>query len=358
MNSINHILSKKDKPIIIISGPCSAESEEQLIQTAIALKALNKVDVLRAGIWKPRTKPGSFEGVGLEALKWLQKAKEATGLKTAIEVANTQHVEEALKYDVDVLWIGARTTVNPFVVQEIADALHGTDATVLIKNPINPDLQLWEGAIERFAKVGISKIGAIHRGFSKYGDSYYRNPPQWQIPIELMQHYPDLTMICDPSHICGKRDNLFAVAQKAMDLDFDGLMIEAHLDPDKALSDALQQITPQTLEKFVNQLVVRKTKLSPTLTTELDKIRRSINVLDGELLDILSKRMELINELAQYKKENNIQILQPKRWEEILLKALEEAKEKGLSERFIRNLFTEIHIESIKLQSNIMNEEN
>lgn len=357
MNSINHILSKKDKPIII-SGPCSAESEEQLIQTAIALKALNKVDVLRAGIWKPRTKPGSFEGVGLEALKWLQKAKEATDLKTAIEVANTQHVEEALKYDVDVLWIGARTTVNPFVVQEIADALHGTDATVLIKNPINPDLQLWEGAIERFSKVGITKIGAIHRGFSKYGDSYYRNPPQWQIPIELMQHYPNLTMICDPSHICGKRDNLFAVAQKAMDLDFDGLMIEAHLDPDNALSDALQQITPQTLNKFVNQLVVRKTKLSPTLTTELDKIRRSINVLDGELLDVLSKRMELINELAQYKKENNIQILQPKRWEEILLKALEEAKEKGLSERFIRNLFTEIHIESIKLQSKIMNEEN
>ncbi|KJS06417.1 MAG: cytochrome C4 [Flavobacteriales bacterium BRH_c54] len=357
MNSINHILSKEDKPIII-SGPCSAESEEQLIQTAIALKALNKVDVLRAGIWKPRTKPGSFEGVGLEALKWLQKAKETTGLKTAIEVANTQHVEEALKYDVDVLWIGARTTVNPFVVQEIADALHGTDATVLIKNPINPDLQLWEGAIERFSKVGITKIGAIHRGFSKYGDSYYRNPPQWQIPIELMQHYPNLTMICDPSHICGKRDNLFAVAQKAMDLDFDGLMIEAHLDPDNALSDALQQITPQTLEKFVNQLVVRKTKLSPTLTTELDKIRRSINVLDGELLDVLSKRMELINELAQYKKENNIQILQPKRWEEILLKALEEAKEKGLSERFIRNLFTEIHIESIKLQSKIMNEEN
>lgn len=314
--------------------------------------------MLRAGIWKPRTKPGSFEGVGLEALKWLQKAKATTGLKTAIEVANTQHVEEALKYDVDVLWIGARTTVNPFVVQEIADALHGTDATVLIKNPINPDLQLWEGAIERFSKVGITKIGGIHRGFSKYGDSYYRNPPQWQIPIELMQHYPDLTMICDPSHICGKRDNLFAVAQKAMDLDFDGLMIEAHLDPDNALSDALQQITPQTLEKFVNQLVVRKTKLSPTLTTELDKIRRSINVLDGELLDVLSKRMELINELAQYKKENNIQILQPKRWEEILLKALEEAKEKGLSERFIRNLFTEIHIESIKLQSNIMNEEN
>lgn len=357
MKSINHILSKKDKPIII-SGPCSAESEEQLMETAKALKALNKVDVLRAGIWKPRTKPGSFEGVGLEALKWLQKAKKATGLKTATEVANTQHVEEALKYDVDVLWIGARTTVNPFVVQEIADALHGTDATVLIKNPINPDLQLWEGAIERFAKVGITKIGAIHRGFSKYGDSYYRNPPQWQIPIELMQHYPDLTMICDPSHICGKRDNLFAVAQKAMDLDFDGLMIEAHLDPDNALSDALQQITPQTFEKFISQLVVRKTKLNPTLTTELDKIRRSINVLDGELLDVLSKRMELINELAQYKKENNIQILQPKRWEEILLKALEEAKEKGLSERFIRNLFTEIHIESIKLQSNIMNEEN
>lgn len=357
MKSINHILSKKDKPIII-SGPCSAESEEQLMETAKALKALNKVDVLRAGIWKPRTKPGSFEGVGLEALKWLQKAKKATGLKTATEVANTQHVEEALKYDVDVLWIGARTTVNPFVVQEIADALHGTDATVLIKNPINPDLQLWEGAIERFAKVGITKIGAIHRGFSKYGDSYYRNPPQWQIPIELMQHYPDLTMICDPSHICGKRDNLFAVAQKAMDLDFDGLMIEAHLDPDNALSDALQQIPPQTLERFISQLVVRKTKLNPTLTTELDKIRRSINVLDGELLDVLSKRMELINELAQYKKENNIQILQPKRWEEILLKALEEAKEKGLSERFIRNLFTEIHIESIKLQSNIMNEEN
>lgn len=356
MISINSILDEKAHLPIVISGPCSAETEEQLVNTAIQLKALNQVSVLRAGVWKPRTKPGSFEGVGEEALKWMQSAKELTGLKTAVEVATPLHVEQALKHDVDVLWVGARTTVNPFIVQEIADTLQGSDKTILVKNPVNPDLMLWEGAIERFLKVGLKHVGAIHRGFSKYGDSHYRNPPQWQIPIELKQHHPNITLICDPSHICGKRDNLFYVAQKAMDLDFDGLMIETHLNPDNAWSDAQQQITPNQLAALLQKLVVRTTKLSAELTSEIDKIRQKINVLDNELLDVLSKRMDLIEELAQHKKENNVQILQPKRWESILQKALKEAAEKGLSELFVRNIFTEIHIESIKLQSNIMNE--
>ena len=358
MKSINHLLSQKNKLPIIISGPCSAETEEQLISTAIALKKTIKIDVLRAGIWKPRTKPGSFEGAGTVGLKWLLEAKRQTGLKTTVEVATAKHVEEALKHEVDILWIGARTTVNPFAVQDIADSLQGNSkAIVLVKNPINPELMLWEGALERFLKAGITNIGAIHRGFSKYGDSNFRNPPQWQIPIELKQHYPELTLICDPSHICGKRETLFHVAQKAMDLDFDGLMIESHLTPDLAWSDAQQQLTPSDLLVLLEKLVIRKGKLSPALTSEIDKLRQKINVLDSDLIDVLSKRMQIVTQLGKYKKTNQVQILQPKRWEEILNKSLEEAIEKGLGQDFIRNVFTEIHIESIKLQSKIMNEE-
>lgn len=358
MKSINHLLSQKNKLPIIISGPCSAETEEQLISTAIALKKTTKIDVLRAGIWKPRTKPGSFEGAGTVGLKWLLEAKRQTGLKTTVEVATAKHVEEALKHEVDILWIGARTTVNPFAVQDIADSLQGNSkAIVLVKNPINPELMLWEGALERFLKAGITNIGAIHRGFSKYGDSNFRNPPQWQIPIELKQHFPELTLICDPSHICGKRETLFHVAQKAMDLDFDGLMIESHLTPDLAWSDAQQQLTPSDLLVLLEKLVIRKGKLSPALTSEIDKLRQKINVLDSDLIDVLSKRMQIVTQLGKYKKTNQVQILQPKRWEEILNKSLEEAIEKGLGQDFIRNVFTEIHIESIKLQSKIMNEE-
>jgi len=358
LKSINHLLSQKNKLPIIISGPCSAETEEQLISTAIALKKTTKIDVLRAGIWKPRTKPGSFEGAGTVGLKWLLEAKRQTGLKTTVEVATAKHVEEALKHEVDILWIGARTTVNPFAVQDIADSLQGNSkAIVLVKNPINPELMLWEGALERFLKAGITNIGAIHRGFSKYGDSNFRNPPQWQIPIELKQHYPELTLICDPSHICGKRETLFHVAQKAMDLDFDGLMIESHLTPDLAWSDAQQQLTPSDLLVLLEKLVIRKGKLSPALTSEIDKLRQKINVLDSDLIDVLSKRMQIVTQLGKYKKTNQVQILQPKRWEEILNKSLEEAIEKGLGQDFIRNVFTEIHIESIKLQSKIMNEE-
>lgn len=358
MKSINHILSLNKQQPIIISGPCSAETEEQLISTAIELKKTNKIDVLRAGIWKPRTKPGSFEGVGNIGLKWLLEAKQQTGLKTTVEVATAKHVEEALKHEVDVLWIGARTTVNPFAVQEIAEALQGNKSTiVLVKNPINPDLMLWEGAIERFLKVGVSNLGAIHRGFSRYGDSNYRNPPQWQIPIELKQHFPELTLICDPSHICGKRETLFHIAQKSMDLDFDGLMIESHLTPDLAWSDAQQQLTPSDLFILLEKLVIRKGKLPLALTSDIDKLRQKINVLDSDLIDVLSKRMEIVAQLGNYKKDNQVQILQPKRWEEILRKSLEEADEKGVGQDFIRNILTEIHIESIKLQSKIMNEE-
>lgn len=357
LKSINSILTHHKKNPIIISGPCSAETEEQLIATAIALKNTNQIDVLRAGIWKPRTKPGSFEGVGSIGLDWLLEAKRETGLKTAIEIATVKHVEQALKSEVDILWLGARTTVNPFAVQEIADALQGNKSIiVLVKNPINPDLKLWEGAIERMYNANIPNIGVIHRGFSKYGDSTYRNPPQWQIPIELKQHYPDLTLICDPSHICGKTKTLFHIAQKAMDLDFDGLMLESHLNPKLAWSDAEQQITPTELEALLNRLVVRKSKLTPTLTSELEKLRQKINVMDSELIDLLSKRMQIAEKIGAYKKQNQLQILQPKRWEQIMRKSLEEAIEKEISQDFIRNIFTEIHIESIKLQSKIMND--
>ncbi|PKP43145.1 MAG: hypothetical protein CVT95_12280, partial [Bacteroidetes bacterium HGW-Bacteroidetes-12] len=277
---------------------------------------------------------------------------------TTVEVATPKHVEEALKHEVDILWIGARTTANPFAVQDIADSLQGNSkAIVLVKNPINPDLMLWEGALERLLKVGITNVGAIHRGFSKYGDSNFRNPPQWQIPIELKQHFPELTLICDPSHICGKRETLFHVAQKAMDLDFDGLMIESHLTPNLAWSDAQQQLTPSDLLVLLDKLVIRKGKLSPVLTSEIDKLRQKINLLDSDLIDVLSKRMQMVAQLGKYKKTNQVQILQPKRWEEILNKSLEEAIEKGVGQDFIRNVFTEIHIESIKLQSKIMNEE-
>lgn len=357
MKSINSILANKKNPIVI-SGPCSAETKEQLVSTAIALKQINCVDVLRAGIWKPRTKPGSFEGVGSVGLDWLLEAKQKTGLKTAVEVANAKHVEQALKSEVDILWIGARTTVNPFVVQDIADALQGNKSTIiLVKNPINPDLKLWVGAIERFSKANIANIGAIHRGFSKYSDSNYRNPPQWQIPIELKQHYPTLTLICDPSHICGKTDTLLHIAQKAMDLDFDGLMLESHLTPHLAWSDAEQQITPADLSELLNQLVVRKSKLAPALTSNLDKLRQQINLIDSELIDLFSKRMQIVQKIGHYKKDNHLQIIQPKRWEEITQKSLEEAKQKAISQAFIKNIYTEIHLESIRLQSEIMNDE-
>lgn len=352
---INQWFPGLERPIII-SGPCSAESEEQMLTTCTQLAETGSVDILRAGIWKPRTRPNNFEGVGSRGLKWLQKAKEVTGLKTAVEVANIKHVYEALKHGVDVLWIGARTTVNPFSVQEIADALQGVDATVLVKNPINSDLELWIGAIERIHKAGVTKIGAIHRGFSKYGETKFRNAPQWQIPIELKRRIPELAMICDPSHICGNRENLAAISQEAMDLNYDGLMIESHRDPDKALSDAKQQVTPQRLKEIVGGLILRKGKVEQNGAPDaIETLRQQIDLFDDEILSLLSKRMRVAEDIGRVKKEKNITILQTDRWNNILQHSLDKGKKTGLSEEFITRYLKAVHQESINHQNLVMN---
>ena len=356
IKSINTELNSNQKKPIVISGPCSAETEEQLISTATELAKTGSVDVLRAGIWKPRTKPGNFEGIGVEALKWLTTAKKETGLKTAVEVANLKHVYQALNQGVDILWLGARTTVNPFSVQEIADSLVGVDTTVLIKNPINPDLSLWEGAIERILNAGIKNVGIIHRGFSKYGPSNYRNPPEWQIPIELKRKFPELTMICDPSHICGNTENLLKVSQRALDLNFDGVMLESHISPSEAWSDAKQQVTPQELKELINQLVIREHKYANDKNTiELDTLRQKINLIDDDLMDILSKRMEVSDAIGDYKKKKKMQILQTKRWDKILEKGVDEGSQKGLSKEFVTKFLSAVHLESINRQNEIMN---
>lgn len=355
IKSIKQELTKVGGPLLI-SGPCSAETEEQLITTCKQLAATNKVDILRAGIWKPRTKPGNFEGIGSPALEWLVNAKKETGLKTAVEVANVKHVYSALKHNVDVLWLGARTTVNPFAVQEIADALKGVDVTIFLKNPINPDLSLWEGGIERMLKAGALKVGAIHRGFSKYGSSNYRNPPQWKIPIELKQKYPELTLICDPSHICGNKTSLLEISQKAIDLNFDGLMIESHYNPRKAWSDANQQITPKELLELIIQIEIRKAQITKIEKhPSLNNLRMEINELDAELIEILAQRMNVVEKIGAYKKANNIKILQSERWDEILDRLLNEARSKKLPSKFIAKILSEIHVASIEKQHSIMN---
>src|SRR6187397_1752256 len=316
---------------LIISGPCSAETEEQVIQTAQRLAATGKVDMLRAGIWKPRTKPGMFEGVGAKGLPWMQQAKKLTGLPVTVEVATGKQVQDALTFDVDVLWVGARTTVNPFSVQELADALRGVDVPVLIKNPINPDLELWIGAVERIAKAGIKEIGLIHRGFSAYVNADYRNAPMWHLAIEMKRRNPDMMMINDPSHICGRRDILQEVAQKAIDLDFDGLIIESHIDPDKAWSDAKQQVTPELLKEMLGNIIWRREDVaSAEYHAALEKLRSQINHLDDELRQILSERMKVAEKIGQYKKENNITILQTNRWNEILDRAFAKGEKLGL----------------------------
>ncbi|RMG87465.1 MAG: 3-deoxy-7-phosphoheptulonate synthase [Bacteroidetes bacterium] len=349
------VFETTDRPIVI-AGPCSAETEEQVLDTAHQLAA-QKVDLFRAGIWKPRTRPNSFEGVGTVGLSWLKRVKEETGLKVTTEVANREHVFEALKYGIDVLWLGARTTVNPFSVQEIADALEGTSIPVLIKNPINPDLKLWIGAIERIAKAGISRIGVIHRGFSYHGASNYRNVPRWQIPIELKRQFPDLQIICDNSHICGRRDTLLAVAQKALDLNFDGIMTEVHPTPDDAWSDAQQQITPEQFGALRRNLVVRKpTTTDPNFLQTLDHLRHQIDEIDDEIMHLLGNRMKLAENIGAYKKRNNISILQPARWNEILEKAVEKGKVFGLSEEFVSAFLKAIHEESINHQEQVMNQ--
>lgn len=345
----------KGRPFLI-AGPCSAETEEQVMETAIQVAEIKEISVFRAGIWKPRTRPNSFEGVGIEGLKWLRNVKKETGLMVGIEVANEKHVYEALKYGIDMLWIGARTSVNPFTVQEISDALNGVDVMVLVKNPINPDLELWIGAIERIARAGITRLGAIHRGFSTYEKTIYRNQPNWQLPIELRRRIPDLPIICDPSHISGAREYLYEISQKAMDLNFDGLMIESHIDPDRALSDAAQQLTPNDLKELLSRLIFRSPVASdPRLLDILGELRQQIDVFDDHLLDILEKRMKVSETIGQYKKENNITILQTTRWDEIIKKVLIKGQTKGLSREMIDVIFKAIHQESINHQMKVMN---
>jgi chorismate mutase len=345
----------KKRPLII-SGPCSAETEEQVLQTAVRLAATGKVDILRAGIWKPRTRPGSFEGIGTKGLPWLQAARKASGLPVAVEVATGKQVEDALHFDVDVLWIGARTTVNPFSVQEVADALRGVDVPVLIKNPINPDLELWIGAMERVQKAGIKNIGLIHRGFSSYGNTEYRNAPMWHLAIEMKRRYPGVLLINDPSHICGRRDILQDVAQTAIDLDFDGLIIESHIDPDNAWSDAKQQVTPEKLGEMIGGIRWRNEDIaSEEYHAALEKLRQQINNLDDELMQILSQRMKVAESIGTYKKENNITILQTNRWNSILERAFVKGEKLGLSKEFVTKYFDAVHMESINHQNKIMN---
>ena len=343
-----------DHPLVI-AGPCSAETEEQVLKIAHELKE-SDVTVYRAGIWKPRTKPGMFEGVGAIGLKWLKKVKDETGLLTATEVANKNHVDLAIENDVDILWIGARSTVSPFIMQEIADALEGTDKIILVKNPVNPDLALWLGGIERLYKANINKLGLIHRGFSTYEKTKFRNNPEWQIPIEVKNRFPDLPMICDPSHISGRRDLIFDIAQAALDLNYDGLMIESHWDPDNAWSDAKQQVTPSRLIEIMKDLKVRKkTTDEESYKQQLNNLRAQIDVADQTLLDTLGKRMRVANEIGVLKKSNNVAVLQNKRWNEILGKMILEGEERDLSEEFILKVFKAIHQESINKQEKILN---
>ena len=340
---------------LVIAGPCSAETEDQVLRIAHELKN-SDVSIFRAGIWKPRTRPGGFEGVGAIGLKWLQKAKAETGLLMATEVANATHVKLALEHDIDVLWIGARTTVNPFAVQEIADALQNTDKIVLVKNPVNPDLALWIGGVERLYNSGIKKLGVIHRGFSTYEKTKYRNIPEWQIPIELQSRFPDLPLICDPSHITGRRDMIQEVSQQALDLNYDGLIIETHCDPENAWSDAAQQVTPTVLKQIFEDLKVKKPTIeSDGYNTEMIKLRTNIDIADAKLLEILGNRMKTAEQIGALKKLNNVAVLQNKRWNEILGRMILEGEEKGLSEEFILKLFKAVHQESISHQEKIIN---
>jgi chorismate mutase len=358
MNHVNWI-AKYTKPgePLVIAGPCSAESPEQLRTVARAICDMG-IRVMRAGVWKPRTRPNSFEGKGAEAFAWIRAVKEETVLAFATEVATPVHVELALEYGMDILWIGARTTVNPFTVQEIANALKGTDPIVLVKNPMNPDLALWIGALERIQHAGITKLGAIHRGFSSFQQSRYRNQPLWQIPLELKTRYPELPLIGDPSHIAGRRDLIPEVSQKALDLGYDGLMIETHPDPDHALSDAQQQITPARLQEIMGTLQLRDRSSSDSVfLNRLVSLREKIDHLDQELVDLLASRMKLAESIGEYKKENQVTAFQLERWNEIMQTRPEWAKLASLNPEFIRELFKTIHDESIRIQTELMNTE-
>lgn len=358
MNLESLLQTKKNarKPLVI-AGPCSAETEEQTMLTAQQIADSGIVDIFRAGVWKPRTQPNSFEGVGIKGLEWLAQVKEAYRMPVATEVANVRHVEVALHYGVDVLWIGARTTTNPFAMQEIADALRGTDIGVLVKNPVAPDLALWIGAIERLGKVGIKSVAAVHRGFSSYQKTAYRNQPLWQIPIELKRRMPEIALLCDPSHIGGRREYLYEILQKATDLAYDGWMIESHVRPDEAWSDAAQQITPPELVALAQKIVQRApSSANADFIGKLQDMRMQIDWIDDQLVDLLAQRMKVSDDIGEQKKVNNVAILQSHRRNELLQKALDKGEAAGFAPAFIEELFELIHQESINRQTKIMNE--
>ena len=339
---------------LIISGPCSAESEEQLLSTGRELAKKQKIKIIRSGIWKPRTRPDIFEGVGEVGLQWLKKIKDETKLLTCVEVANPHHVEACLKNDVDILWIGARTTVNPFSVQEIADSLKGVDIPVMVKNPLHPDLKLWIGALERLNQVGINKLAAIHRGFYTYENTPYRNLPMWEIPIELKRVVPNLPVITDPSHICGNRELLQSISQKALDLAMDGLMLEYHIDPSSAKTDASQQLEPKDLKALLENLVLRQEFGTEDFENQLEKLRFDVDHIDQELLTILTRRMNKIEEIGRYKKANNITVLQIDRLRQMMISRLKSGKELGIDNKFVLGLLQLVHKESIHIQTQIM----
>lgn len=350
-----NIFNEYNQPIII-AGPCSAESEGQILNTAKQISEIQQVRYFRAGIWKPRTRPGSFEGFGEEALKWLLKAKKEYNISTCIEVAHPSHVELALKYEIDAVWIGARTTTNPFSVNEIAQALHSTNIPVLIKNPMHPEIKLWMGAIERIQNTGIKSIAAIHRGFFYYGNEKYRNKPLWQIPLELKTVFPDIPIICDPSHIAGKKEYLFEIAQKAMNIGLNGLMIETHIQPSIALSDKEQQITPTELKHLLNQITFYTTTSNdPLFTNKLNILRQIIDEIDEDLLHLIAKRLEIVTQIAHYKKEHKVTAFQLSRWKNILQSRKNLAKELQLRENFIHQLLSLLHEESINIQNQVLN---
>lgn len=346
---------KSTKRPFVIAGPCSAESEEQVLAICKEIADQQLASVLRAGIWKPRTRPDSFEGIGEMALPWLVEAGKQTGLPTTTEVANRAHVESALKAGIDILWIGARTTVNPFAVQEIADVLKGVDIPVMIKNPVNPDLELWLGAFERMEKSGLTDLVAIHRGFSVYKHKKYRNVPSWELPIALKERRPDIPMICDPSHITGKRELLLEVSQKALDLNFDGLMIETHPNPDKAWSDAAQQVTAEGLKTILNGLVLRSKEIQLDVMSEIEIMRTKTSILDDRIFELLSARMKISEEVGQLKRANNITILQQEHWAKIIANRMNNAEDYNLTQQFIRQMMDAIHQESIRHQVKVMN---
>jgi chorismate mutase len=355
ISTLNNWFQDFSEPLII-AGPCSAESEDQVMQTAKQIADLGKVSIYRAGVWKPRTRPGNFEGVGEEALQWLKQVKAETGLLTAVEVANADHLEKAIKADIDILWIGARTTSNPFSVQELADRLKGYDKPIMVKNPINPDVQLWVGALERFNKAGVTKLAAIHRGFYPFEATTLRNIPKWEIPIELKSICHDLPIICDPSHIAGNTEYIPEIAQKAMDLNMAGLMIETHYDPTVALSDMFQQLTPKMLGELLNSIIYRRSSSNNDgFESVLETLREQIDSIDKQMLELLSQRMNVVEDIGKYKSKNEVTILQLRRWEKIISTRVKLGKKLGLTEDFVKKLLQLVHKESIQRQTEVMN---